>query len=219
LIRHPTQGDFLVDSGLDASFGRERYGNIQRPTRWLLALLYDAPYTQDPGQDVFSQLRHFAAQPKAVFLTHLHMDHTAAIPGLPATTQIVTGPGEADDPVQLFGYGHFDKSRRLYELDFSRARDMPPLGPAIDLFGDGSMWAVHTPGHTRGHVSFVVVTTAGPVLLTGDASHFRWAFAHDVGPSGTSGEEDAVGQSSLERLRAFARQFPEVTVFTGHEAP
>ncbi|MCW3005336.1 MAG: beta-lactamase domain protein [Conexibacter sp.] len=219
LIRHPTRGDFLVDSGLDASFAWNAYGNIQAPTRWVLALLYDAPYTQRPGEDVLAQLAQRGAHPRAVFFTHLHMDHTAGVPAMPADTELVAGKGEVDDPVQIFGYGHFASTRRLRELDFTDAPEMPPLGRSLDLFGDGSVWAVSTPGHTRGHVSFVVVARSGPVLLVGDASHFRWAFEHGVGPSGTSGSGDQVAQATLDRLRDFARAFPELTVFCGHEAP
>jgi glyoxylase-like metal-dependent hydrolase (beta-lactamase superfamily II) len=219
LIRHPTKGEILVDSGLDASFTTHAYGNIQWPTRSVLALLYQAPYTQAPGQDLAAQLARLEAHPRAVFLTHLHMDHTAGLPALDAATEIVTGAGEADDPVQLFGYGHLDRATHLDELDFTAAPELPPLGRALDLFGDGSVWAIATPGHTRGHVSFLVNAKGGPVLLTGDASHFRWAFEHDVGPSGTSGQDDAIAQATLDRLRAFAAAHPEVTVFTGHEAP
>ncbi|MFT3924578.1 MAG: MBL fold metallo-hydrolase [Myxococcales bacterium] len=219
LVRHPTGGDILIDSGLDESFATRRYGNIQWPTRTVLALLYDAPYTQAPGDDVAAQLARLGARPRTLFLTHLHMDHTAGLPALDPATEIVTGAREADDPVQFFGYGHLERATTLWELDFRTAPELLPLGRAIDLFGDGSVWAISTPGHTRGHVSFLVNAKTGPVLLTGDATHFRWAFEHDVGPSGTSGAEDAVGQATLERLRAFAAQHPEVTVFTGHEAP
>lgn len=104
----------------------------------------------------------------------------------------------------------------LAELDFSTAADMPWLGPSIDIFGDGSFWAIATPGHSRGHVSFLIVTSDGPVLLTGDAPHSGWAWEHGVGPSGT---DPVAAQASLDRLRAFAAAYPEVRVHTGHEGP
>lgn len=218
LVRHPAFGDVLVDSGLDASFARDPYGNIASPARYVIDALYHAPYSQAPGEDLVAQLARLEAHPRSVFFTHLHMDHTAGIPALTALDpelRLVTGPHEADDWAGSFGFGHVQDGQRWVELDFSGAPDVPPLGPAIDLFGDGSFWAIATPGHSIGHVSFVVMDEAGPVLLTGDASHFRWAFAHGVGPSGT---DEAEAQASLDRLRAFALAFPEVRVHTGHES-
>jgi hypothetical protein len=57
-----------------------------------------------------------------------------------------------------------------------------------------------------------------PVLLTGDASHFGWAFKSGVGPHGWSKSGTARGYVSLEQLRAFARTYPCVKVVFGHEA-
>jgi N-acyl homoserine lactone hydrolase len=42
------------------------------------------------------------------------------------------------------------------------------------VFGDGSVTIVSTPGHTPGHQSLLVkLPNTGPVLLTGDAVHFK----------------------------------------------
>lgn len=219
LLRHPTRGDVLVDTGLDRSFARDRYGNLQRPSRWLLALLMDAPYTQRPGEEVEAQLARLGARPRVAFFTHLHMDHTAGLPSLPRDLALVTGPGEALDEVQRFGFGHLAEGAVLHELDFRGAPELAPLGPALDLLGDGSVWAISTPGHSPGHLSFVVNSTEGPVLLTGDASHFAWGFEHGVGPYTPSAGTREEAQRSLERLRAFARAYPQARVFFGHEAP
>ena len=43
-----------------------------------------------------------------------------------------------------------------------------------DLFGDGSLTILSTPGHTAGHQSLLVhLNKTGYVLLTGDAVHFQ----------------------------------------------
>jgi N-acyl homoserine lactone hydrolase len=218
LIRHPDLGDVLVDAGLDESFAHDPYGNVTRPSRWIIDAMMHAPYTQTPGTDVMAQLARLDSRPRAVFFTHLHLDHTAGIPALSAaipTLGLVTGPHEADDFSGWFGFGHVRSDQRWTELDFTDAPDMAPLGPAIDVFGDGSFWAISTPGHSVGHVSFVVNDVDGPVLLTGDASHFVWAFEHGVGPSGTDEHE---ARASLDRLRAFATAYPNLRVHTGHEA-
>ncbi len=102
------------------------------------------------------------------------------------------------------------------EIDFSAAALMPPLGPSVDLFGDGSIWAIATPGHTVGHTSYLVVAKGGPVLLTGDASHLRWGFEHGVAPGKFNDGSAEDARKSLDALRAFVRQFPGVKVVFGH---
>jgi glyoxylase-like metal-dependent hydrolase (beta-lactamase superfamily II) len=52
---------------------------------------------------------------------------------------------------------------------------MAPLGPSIDLFGDGSLWAISVLGHTDDDVAYLV-NGPRPVLLTGDACHTKAAF-------------------------------------------
>ena len=43
-----------------------------------------------------------------------------------------------------------------------------------DVFGDGSVVIISTPGHTPGHQSLLVkLPKTGAVLLSGDAVHFR----------------------------------------------
>ena len=67
-----------------------------------------------------------------------------------------------------------------------------PLGPRFkpeqpatkldgdhDVFGDGSVMLIATPGHTPGHQCLLVkLPKTGPVLLSGDAVHFKDNWEH-----------------------------------------
>jgi glyoxylase-like metal-dependent hydrolase (beta-lactamase superfamily II) len=86
----------------------------------------------------------------------------------------------------------------------------------VDLFGDGSFWAISVPGHTDDDIAYLI-NGATPVLLTGDASHFAWAFKMGVAPRGWNKTGTARGYVSLEQLRAFTRAYPSVTIVYGHE--
>lgn len=155
---------------------------------------------------------------RGVFFTHLHLDHTAGVPGLPHDVPYVAGRGSLDDAYESGMMAHIDHLRgvsQLEEIDFSAARELAPLGKAVDLLGDGSLWAIHTPGHSRGHVSYLVNATSGPVLLIGDASHTRWGFEHGVAPGKVT--DAAASRASLERIAAFARAYPRVKLVFGHE--
>jgi glyoxylase-like metal-dependent hydrolase (beta-lactamase superfamily II) len=102
-------------------------------------------------------------------------------------------------------------------LDFHAARAMPPFDAAIDLFGDGSLWALATPGHSAGHVSYLARTVSGPMLITGDAAAYHEQLAHRIRP--TPGVYDqAAAIRSLGALAAFIRQFPRVKVAPGHDS-
>jgi glyoxylase-like metal-dependent hydrolase (beta-lactamase superfamily II) len=94
---------------------------------------------------------------------------------------------------------------------------MAPLGPSVDLFGDGSFWAISVPGHTDDDIAYLINGTM-PVLVTGDASHFAWAFKAGVAPRGWNKVGTARGYVSLEQLRAFGKAYPKVRVIYGHEA-
>jgi N-acyl homoserine lactone hydrolase len=94
---------------------------------------------------------------------------------------------------------------------------MAPLGPCVDLFGDGSVWAISTPGHTMAHMSFLVVTKTGPALITGDVSHTRWGFDNSVIPGRFNDGKKSDSRRSLDQIKAFANAYPSVKIFLGHE--
>lgn len=52
-------------------------------------------------------------------------------------------------------------------------RKVEPLTGDKDVYGDGSVMVLRTPGHTPGHsILLVRLKERGPVLLSGDAVHF-----------------------------------------------
>jgi len=93
---------------------------------------------------------------------------------------------------------------------------MPPLGRCLDVLGDGSFWAVSTPGHSPGHISYVVNATSGPVLITGDAAFYYWGFANGIGDKFFDADK-AVARQSREQLLAFTKEYPQLKIFVGHE--
>lgn len=212
LLRHDTRGAFLIDGGLDHSFSKITSGDMHG----LFAGRFYA--VQKPGEDVVSRIatQHIAL--RGIFFTHLHPDHASGAHWLPRDIPFVVGKGERPTSFGfLFNNDALHDLPALEEIDFSGVPAMPPLGPSLDVFGDGSLWAIHTPGHTDGHLSFVVVKKTGPVLLTGDVSHTRWGFENDVVPGGFNDGDPKDSRRSLEQLIAFAKAYPQVRVVFGHE--
>jgi glyoxylase-like metal-dependent hydrolase (beta-lactamase superfamily II) len=216
-IHHPRFGDYLVDAGFDDSFAKHPpYGNYTEAMR-LFNWINGVTNRQEPGADLSAQLSRLNVVPKAVFFTHLHPDHTAGVPALGPRTEFIFGRNEAGFLARAAVANHFSGKTRFSGIDFSAAPTMPPLGPSVDIFGDGSFWAISEPGHTDDDIAFLINSTR-PVLLTGDASHFAWAFTTGVAPRGWDKAGTARGYVSLEQLRAFARAYPSVKIIFGHEA-
>ena len=214
-VHHPAEGDYLIDAGFAHAFAREG-GNYTGLLRLMLAL-FGAESHSTEGADVASRLSSRGVSPRAVFLTHLHGDHTSGLVDLPASVPAVFGRGE-DTFMQKAMIGDHLNGRPLNALDFDEAHALPPFERVLDLFGDGSIWAISTPGHSPNHVSYLVNAQSGPVLITGDACAYHAQFEHRIRPSpGVDDQEAAI--RSLAGLRELHDRFPQLQVMVGHEPP
>jgi N-acyl homoserine lactone hydrolase len=86
----------------------------------------------------------------------------------------------------------------------------------LDLFGDGSVFAIWVPGHTPGSIAYLVRTPKGPVLLTGDACHTRWGWDHGVEPGEFSSDRPR-SAVSLKTLQDLVARHPRIEVRVGHQ--
>lgn len=216
-LRHPQHGLFLVDTGVETALRdapeRSALGGMVRSAMKLDRMRFHAPLGE--------WLARQPQRPAGVLLTHLHLDHVTGMPDVPAGTPVYTGPGEAAARSALYAAIHTSANRALagkpplsewgFTADATGAFD-----GAVDVFGDGSVWALWVPGHTPGSTAYLVRTPQGPVLLVGDASHTRWGWDHDVEP-GHFTAEAARGAESFRKLRAFAAAHPRVQVRLGHQ--
>ncbi|RYF87844.1 MAG: MBL fold metallo-hydrolase, partial [Caulobacteraceae bacterium] len=74
-----------------------------------------------------------------------------------------------------------------------------------DVFGDGSVMLIATPGHTPGHrVLLVKLAKAGPVLLTGDMWHLAESRAGRKVPR--FNVDRAATLKSMDAVEALARE-------------
>ncbi|CAO2656065.1 Nn.00g048680.m01.CDS01 [Neocucurbitaria sp. VM-36] len=118
----------------------------------------------------------------AVVWSHYHWDHVGNIQKFPPSTDIVVAsgfkqaftPGYPTNAASPFYDADFT-GRTIHEINFSGGSQSLKIGHlhAFDYFGDQSFYILSTPGHTAGHVSGLVRTTADTfVFLGGDISHF-----------------------------------------------
>ena len=216
LVRHARLGAYLIDAGFAARFAdAPPYGNYST-AMVLFNRILGVRNGQRAHQSVAEILHERHLHPNAVFITHLHPDHTSGVADLPSDVDYVFGRQEAGFLARVAVGSHFSGKPRLRTLDYAGVVPMPPLGPALDLLGDGSLWAISTPGHTPDHTSYLVNGNP-PTLLVGDASHFAWAFERDVAPRAFTSNDRVRAVESLEGLRRFTARYPQVHIVFGHE--
>jgi len=103
----------------------------------------------------------------------------------------------------------------VQELQFTKDPD-GKLEGVSDVFGDGSLFSILSPGHTAGSIAFVARPPTGPVLLTGDTCHTRWGWEHGVAPGSFSSDRER-NRKNLLALKALSERHPKMIVKLGHQ--
>ena len=217
LLHHEKYGYFLIDSGCESSYADNPYG----PMKGLLFPKVMPQTILRPNEAIEKQLPEpVLKQIQAVFFTHLHFDHTSGLPALPKNLIYVAGKGEKSYSIKwLLEPHHFKNGDVIYLIDFgSKSTQTFPIGRAVDLFGDQTLWAISTSGHSKGHISYLINSKDGPILIAGDACIRNKSLEIGVGP-GTSSCDIAKAQRTLDKICAFVKSNPTVKVWCGHDFP
>jgi len=213
VIQHQEYGVYLIDAGLDKSYVHNPHGTI----KGLMVKSYLGKGSQEPNTHIAAILDQENIQLEGVFLTHLHQDHTAGIVDLPKDIPYIAGKNERYVNFRFFMQSdHLAGIDELHEIDFTTGVDLPPLGKAVDLFGDGSLWAISSSGHSAGQMIFLINGMDEQVLFTGDACNDHYQFETGIGPGYYSSDLEG-GQEVLERIILFKERYPGVKLVYGHD--
>jgi glyoxylase-like metal-dependent hydrolase (beta-lactamase superfamily II) len=150
------------------------------------------------------------AQVKYVGISHYHGDHTGqASQFLQATLLIGKGDWEVvTDPKQT-------QLAPAFKPWISGEGKVEPVTGDKDIFGDGSVIMLDTPGHTPGHHSLLVkLKEMGNVLLTGDLAHFHENYESNGVPTFNTNRAETI--ASLERFKKIAANL-KATVIIQHD--
>ena len=84
-----------------------------------------------------------------------------------------------------------------------------------DVFGDGSVTLVSTPGHTPGHQSLLVhLKNSGFIILSGDVAHLEENFENNIVPSINTNKAESI--ASMQRVRQLMAAY-KATLFINHD--
>jgi glyoxylase-like metal-dependent hydrolase (beta-lactamase superfamily II) len=216
-LRHPTRGLFIVDTGVEHAFKSD-------PDRALVRGFMAKAAKVDTLKvkvDLKSWLEQQPEPLAGVLLTHMHLDHILGMRDVPPGTPVFTGPGEARSGgfmnvfVRPITDRAFEGKSTIAEWPFKPDPEKRFAG-VLDVFGDGSLWALHVPGHTPGSTALLARTPQGPVLMAGDACHTSWGWDHGVEP-GTFSKDAEESAASFQTLQNLVKRHPQIDVRLGHQ--
>jgi N-acyl homoserine lactone hydrolase len=221
LIRHPSAGAILVDTGLHPSIATDGQENMGR-----LAARFGKPALES-GADVPAQLRKRGLDPgeiPIVVMTHMHLDHTSAISEFPSSTFVlseVEWEAATVGPKPLLnGYrrAHFDYAFDYRTVDFDRGGidSYASFGRCFDLFGDGSIRLAYTPGHSAGHMSLICRLAERDFVIGGDAVYTEGQLDGSA-PLAPRPFDRHNYRRSIQELKLFKREYPGAIVTPGHD--
>jgi glyoxylase-like metal-dependent hydrolase (beta-lactamase superfamily II) len=220
LVEHPGFGPFLIDTGFHPSVAVDPKQNLGRVNA---AFFKDIEMTQ--ADAVSAQLRSRGIEPAAlglVVMTHLHVDHASAISDFPQATYLVSrrewkAAVEPRGATRGYVRRQFDHAFdfRLVDFDSSAADSFATFGRSYDVFGDGSVRVVSTPGHTFGHLSVVLRLAAGEALVAGDAIYSMRTMRDSHLPHRVVDEH--LFRRSLREIQLYAEQTPDALIIPGHD--
>ncbi|MGL3109000.1 N-acyl homoserine lactonase family protein [Bradyrhizobium sp. BR 1432] len=154
LIKH-AKGWFLWDTGIADSVAAMPNGLVPADPK---AVTWRRPKT------LAAQLEQLGVKPadiKAMAVSHTHPDHIGNVELFPQATLYVQKT-------------EYDWPAANNEPRFKPSHPVELLAGDKDVFGDGSVTILSTPGHTPGHQSLLVkLPKTGAVILSGDAVHFK----------------------------------------------
>ncbi len=193
---HHAQGWFLWDTGLADAIAARPDG-VNGPFGFVMKR----------AKTLAGQLEELGVKPadiKGIGISHTHPDHIGNVEEFPQVMLFVQKaeyewPGEGGAP-------RFDPNHPVTKLEGDR-----------DVFGDGSIVIISTPGHTPGHQSLLVrLPKTGVVVLSGDVAHFKANWDNRRVPAFNFSKEESL--ASMQRVAdILAKEHGELWI--NHDKP
>jgi N-acyl homoserine lactone hydrolase len=150
-----------------------------------------------------------------VAISHTHGDHIGNVGLFPNSTILMqqaeyswinSGNGPNDNVNQLMAL-----ARKL----LGTPTNLQLIDGDTDVFGDGSVTLVSTPGHTPGSQSLLVhLKNSGFIILSGDVVHSQENFEKNRVPSLNTNKADSI--ASMEKIREMIAMY-KAMLFINHD--
>lgn len=216
LVVHP-KGNVLIDAGYGSQFPSI---SAQFPARLFYSLL--KVDSAQPRVVDHLRLMGMADSVRRIIITHWHTDHLGGVVDFP-NAKVLLGERNCR---QIDGVPFFPSvirrslDGRLRPVDFEGRPAYETFAHGYDLYGDGSIVLVDSPGHTDGHLCvFVNLPSGKRFLLAGDVA---WIKENYLKPARKGWPmrmlvENAQNEEALHRLHRLHKIAPEISIVPSHD--
>jgi len=210
LIKHP-EGDVIIDGGMPIEAALDKHKHWGSVVEAYDPVMKTSEWCRDMVKTVNTKPEDI----KYVIQTHLHLDHSGAIGHFPNATHITQrleydyafNPDWFSGPAYI--RADFDKPNIRWKFLQGKKTDF------YDVYGDGVIKIIFTPGHTPGHQSVLVkLPKTGHMLFTGDACYTGDHWCDKCLPGLVASSTDAA--ESVKKLRKVAKEH-DAKVVWGHD--
>jgi glyoxylase-like metal-dependent hydrolase (beta-lactamase superfamily II) len=216
------RGLVLFDTGQDRASVTDPHYFPRGPLGAIYARL--ARFSIAEGDTLTRQLETAGfdiADVRFAILSHLHQDHIGGLPEL-GHANILVSSGELDDVsrpgAELRGLlrKHITlPGLRWTPIEYSPRSDVAPFASGFDVFDDGSLVLLPTPGHTPGSSSLLVRRTGhAPLLLVGDLTYDVERMQRGDVPG--SGDQAQMHRSS-DLVAGLRERMPDLVILAAHD--
>ena len=207
----------------------------QDVVNWYLVETPEGPVAVDAGfPTAWKQIESRAGELRAIVITHAHIDHLgfAEIARRAHGTPVYIPEGDAENARHTLRYYKSERLPLPYIVKYAPTRSLywkatksgSIVGKTLaefETYGDGDelpggLRAVHTPGHTDGHMALHLPDR--DVLFAGDAVVTRDPYTNRVGPRIVARAATKDAERAKRSLDAIERTGAG-TVLTGHGDP
>lgn len=215
LVEHPDAGPFLIDVGYDPSVS----SNPTRTLGFVFGKVMMKHRVTGPSlPDQVTARGVDPAQVSSVVVTHLHNDHISGSGQWPQATFVVdAAERSAADGPGPYVKSHLATIERWREIDYSgpEAEAFESFRRTVDLFGDGLVRLVSSPGHSPGHQSVLLRLRDRYALVCGDAAMSTLELREPVIDGIVMNQASYV--RSGEEAREFMRAHPDTLAIPSHD--
>lgn len=183
LIKHPTKGYILFDTGYSPLFYQETQSFPSSLYRYLTPVVVKKTLKE--------QLQEQGIQAESInyiVISHFHVDHIGGLCDFPRA-QFICHPEAIDEIKDKKGFraliqgflpgllpqDFFERLVLLNELQQTLPQSLNPFTQGFDLFGDQSLYAISLPGHAAGQIGLYFQADK-PTFLIADSCWHQESF-------------------------------------------
>ena len=231
LIRHPTLGNWLFDTGYGEYFHEATNPFPERFYRWV------TPNSLPENERLVVQLAAMGLRPQdvdGVIISHFHADHIGALRDFPRATLVASHAGYAHvhglSRLRALSQGFLpallpadfqDRSRFIEGMPLVELPpELQPFGHGYDILGDLSLVAVPLHGHAHEQFGLLLRREDGrTVFLSADACWSLKALRESRPPTWLAQRifADRAGyRQTFDKLQTLSQRHPSVLLIPSH---